>query len=235
MVRLNDCCLAVNWLKIHDFRDKACQMSQVRPRLLDDIAMLPNGGHSCGIQRAADARLVARGVQRDDAVGDGISRHREVGVEVARRGAQIAGNDHSGQRLEGRVGKPRHAGIVHTAHAHLAAFGQRSVHEGERPLDAAELPDLHHGAAQLGMLEQAGGLFGVHEGFVHADGHGQRMLERRESGERVSQSPLAPGGGQVQWLFDPADIQLVVGAQVGQVVQAEASSSFASSFSSTCG
>lgn len=72
------------------------------------------------------------------------------------------------------------------------------------------------------MLEQAGGLFGVHEGFVHADGHGQRMLERRESGERVSQSPLAPGGGQVQWLFDPADIQLVVGAQLGQVVQAEA-------------
>ena len=68
MVRLNDCCLAVNWLKIHDFRDKACQMSQVRPRLLDDIAMLPNGGHSCDIQRAADARLVARGVQRDDAV-----------------------------------------------------------------------------------------------------------------------------------------------------------------------
>ena len=67
MVRLNDCCLAVNWLKIHDFRDKACQMSQVRPRLLDDIAMLPNGGHRCSIQRAADARLVARGVQRDDA------------------------------------------------------------------------------------------------------------------------------------------------------------------------
>ena len=53
MVRLNDCCLAVNWLKIHDFRDKACQMSQVRPRLLDDIAMLPNGGHSCGIQRVS--------------------------------------------------------------------------------------------------------------------------------------------------------------------------------------
>lgn len=39
MVHLNDCCLAVNWHKIHDFRDKACQMSQVRPRLLDDIAM----------------------------------------------------------------------------------------------------------------------------------------------------------------------------------------------------
>ena len=72
------------------------------------------------------------------------------------------------------------------------------------------------------MLEQAGGLLGVHEGLVHADGHGQRMLERRESGERVSQSPLAPGGGQVQRLFDPADIQLVVGAQLGQVVQAEA-------------
>lgn len=50
MVRLNDCCLAVNWLKIHDFREKACQMSQVRPRLLDDIAMLPNGGHRRDVQ-----------------------------------------------------------------------------------------------------------------------------------------------------------------------------------------
>ena len=34
-------------------------MSQVRPRLLDDIAMLPNGGHRRDVQRAADARLVA--------------------------------------------------------------------------------------------------------------------------------------------------------------------------------
>lgn len=50
MVHLNDCCLAVNWLKIHDFRDTACQMSQVRPRLLDDIAMLPNGGHRRDVQ-----------------------------------------------------------------------------------------------------------------------------------------------------------------------------------------
>ena len=165
---------------------------------------------------------MARGVQRDDAVGGRVGGHREIGVEVAGRGAQVAGDDHPGQRLEGRVGKARDAGVVHAAHAHLTPLGQRPVHEGQRPLDAAELPDLHHGAAQFRMIEQTGGLFGIHEGLVHADGHGQRMLKRRESHERIAQCPLAPGGGQVQRLFDPADVQLVVGAQLGQVVQPEA-------------